>query len=140
MNTVAVWRLCTGRSIFWGLLERFVKLKSNKRIKHSSFDIETLKVILDDIKIKKSTLETYNNIAYYLQKANANEEAIYLLEKILKKYPNRTVAHYNLADAYWAMGDKKKAIASYKTYIEQMKAKGKAKRIPKIVKERALGK
>lgn len=86
--------------------------------------------------IDKKNLVKLNNIAYYLQKVNANKEAIFLLEKILKKYPNRTVAHYNLADAYWALGEKKKAIASYTTYIEQMKEKGKEKRIPQVVRDR----
>ena len=101
-------------------------------------DVNTIKAIIKDITIKKANLITYNNIAYYLQKANANKEAIYLLKKILEKYPNRTVAHYNLADAYWAIDDKKKAKEHYNIYIKQMKAKGKAKRIPKVVKLRAL--
>jgi len=81
-------------------------------------------------------LTTYNNIAYYLKKAGANKESAYLLEKILKKYPNRTVAYYNLGDAYWGLGDKKKAKQAYQTYITQMKAKGKAKKIPKTVFQR----
>jgi len=88
----------------------------------------------------QSNVVTYNNIAYYLQKAGANEEAVYLLEKILKKYPNRTVAHYNIADAYWALGEKKKAVASYNTYIEQMCNAGKEKRIPQVVIDRASSK
>ena len=62
------------------------------------------------------------------------------LKKILKKYPNRTVAHYNLADAYWALGEKKKAIASYTTYIEQMCNAGKEKRIPQVVRDRVSNK
>jgi len=36
--------------------------------------------------IDKKNLVKLNNIAYYLQKVNANKEAIFLLEKILKKY------------------------------------------------------
>jgi tetratricopeptide (TPR) repeat protein len=105
------------------------------------FEIDERKVIESlQNRIQKKTLTHYNNIAYYLQKANANEEAIYLLEEILKKFPKRTVAHYNIADAYWAIGKKKKAKEHYITYIEQMKAKGKAKRIPKIVRDRVLKK
>lgn len=95
---------------------------------------------LEHYQLTQKNLTTYNNIAYYLQKANANKEAIYLLEKILAKFPNRTVAHYNLADAYWAIGEKKKAKEHYKIYIEQMKKKGKEKSIPKIVKKRVLSK
>ena len=49
-------------------------------------------------------------------------------------------AHYNLADAYWALGEKTKAIASYATYVEQMKEKGKEKRIPQVVRDRVSSK
>ncbi len=74
------------------------------------------------------------------KKQGQNKEAIYLLEKITAKFPNRTVAYYNLGDAYWALGDKKKAKKVYKIYIKQMKQKGKQKRIPKIIKDRILTK
>jgi len=89
---------------------------------------------------QKNTITKSNDIAFFFDQAGYHKEAIYLLEKILEKYPNRTVAHYNLADAYWALGEKKKAIASYKTYIEQMKTNGKEKRIPKVVKDRVASK
>jgi len=116
------------------LSQKFKEKKSINIIK--KFSLEKLDIFLENISIRKN-LTKYNNIAYYLQKANANKEAVYLLEKILEKYPNRTVAHYNLADAYWELGEKKKAISSYRTYMEQMKEKGKTKRIPKVVKQRA---
>jgi len=103
-------------------------------------DSEYLDYYLEHYQLTIKNLTTYNNIAYYLQKAGANEEAVYLLEKILEKFPKRTVAYYNLGDAYWALGDKKRAIKAYMTYIEQMKAKGKEKRIPKVVKQRVSGK
>jgi tetratricopeptide (TPR) repeat protein len=86
--------------------------------------------------IIKKTLTSYNNIAYYLQKAGANEEAVYLLKKIVAKFPNRTVAYYNLGDAYWALGEKDKARKAYTTYIEQMCNKGLQKKIPKVVLKR----
>ena len=97
-----------------------------------------VEILLRSYPLSTKTLPTYNNIAYYLQKAGANKEAIYLLEKILKKHPNKTVAYYNIGDAYWAVGEKEKAKQVYRTYIKQMKAKGKEKRIPKIVLRRAL--
>ncbi|HIP26754.1 MAG TPA: tetratricopeptide repeat protein, partial [Flavobacteriaceae bacterium] len=106
------------------LSQKFKEKKSINIIK--KFSLEKLDIFLENISIRKN-LTKYNNIAYYLQKANANKEAVYLLEKILEKYPNRTVAHYNLADAYWELGEKKKAISSYRTYMEQMKEKGKTK-------------
>ena len=114
------------------LLSDLYKSKKYDKIKIVAQDIPNV-----NIKLSKKTLPTYNNIAYYLQKAGANKEAIYLLEKILQKYPNRTVAYYNIADAYWAIGEKEKAKEAYRTYIKQMKAKGKEKRIPKTVLKRA---
>lgn len=77
-----------------------------------------------------------NDIAYYLQKSGNNLEAVMLLEVLLKKFPNRTVAYYNLADAYWELGRKKEAKAMYETYVKQMRANGKEKRIPKVILER----
>ena len=127
-------------------LEFFLKPNYTKKydskfaFKDSVFDLDVLKVIMNDIEVKKQTLIPYNNIAYYLQKAGSYKEAIYLLEKILKKYPNRTVAHYNLADAYWELGEKKQAIASYTTYIEQMCNAGKEKLIPLVVRDRVSSK
>ena len=60
--------------------------------------IKSVPFQIDDLSTKN--LSSYNDIAYYLQQANANDEAIFLLEKIIEKFPNRTVAYLNLADAY----------------------------------------
>jgi tetratricopeptide (TPR) repeat protein len=117
-------------------LEKILKQKKDL----TTYSKEFFKKLLPEKPIENKTLTTYNNIAYYLQKAGANEEAIYLLKKILEKYPTRTVAHYNLADAYWELGEKKKAIASYTTYIEQMCDAGKEKRIPQVVRDRVSSK
>ena len=111
------------------------KLKHKKYLK--IYTNEFFQQLVSQQPLNNQNLTTYNNIAYYLQKAGANKEAIYLLEKILQQYPKRTVAYYNLGDAYWAVGDKEKAKQVYRTYIKQMKAKGKEKRIPKIALQRA---
>ena len=86
--------------------------------------------------ITPQILTQYNDIAYYLQKAGANEEAVYLLKKIVAKFPNRTVAYINLGDAYWELGEKEKARKAYTTYIEQMCNKGLQKKIPQEVLKR----
>ena len=91
--------------------------------------------------IHDKTVQKINDLAYYY--ALKNPKSILLIEvykDILLLYPNRTVAHYNLADAYWALGEKKKAIASYTTYIEQMCNAGKEKRIPQVVRDRVSSK
>ena len=102
------------------------------RINNTSIDL----IFGNKSNITPKTLTTYNNIAYYLQKAGANEEAVFLLEKIIEKFPSRTVAYYNLGDAYWALGEKQKAMKAYTTYIEQMCQKGLQKKIPKVVLKR----
>ena len=66
-------------------LEKFLKPNYGKKFdslftfKDSSLNVNTIKDILKKIKINKQTLTQYNNIAYYLQKAGANKEAVYLL-------------------------------------------------------------
>jgi len=111
--------------------------KGAKKGKHYS-RYELAKLIYEPLygedKFKK--VAQLNNIAYYLQKSGDNLEAVMLLEVLLKEFPKRTVAYYNLGDAYWALGRKKEAKKVYETYVKQMIAKGKEKRIPKVVKER----
>ena len=77
-----------------------------------------------------------NDIAFFFEQAGYFKESIYLLEKILEKYPKRTVAYLNIADAYWGDNNKDKAIENYKIYISQMKENGKETKIPKRVFER----
>ncbi len=104
-------------------------------LKDSSFNTDALKAILNEIPISVKTLTQYNDIARYLEKAGAYQESIYLLEKIIEKYPNRIVAYINLGDAYLGNKQKDKAIEAYKKYIERMKETGKEKKIPKRVLE-----
>tara|TARA_R110002050_G_scaffold295303_1_gene454010 strand:- start:102 stop:770 length:669 start_codon:yes stop_codon:yes gene_type:complete len=86
--------------------------------------------------ITNKTVESYNNIAYYLEKLHREEYSVLLLKKILEKYPNRVVAYYNLGDAYWSHWKKDKAKSAYKKYIELMIKEGKEKKIPQKVKDR----
>jgi len=138
----------TNEERFIFLLDNYIckisQLSSEECIEKEKFS-KILKVYQTYFLIKNKyitikTLSKYNNIAYYLQKAGANKEAIYLLEKIIKKFPNRTVAYYNLGDAYWELGEKEKARKAYSTYIEQMCHKGLQKKIPKKVLQRVENK
>ncbi|MDD2896586.1 MAG: tetratricopeptide repeat protein [Aliarcobacter sp.] len=92
-------------------------------------------IIFENEELNQKTVQKYNDIAYYLQQANANDEAIFLLEKILEKFPNRTVAYLNLADAYDGLGNKEKAKENYEKYINLMKEDNKEVKIPKRVLE-----
>lgn len=92
--------------------------------------------VLNTLFLDDNTLEDYNNIAYYLEKSKMYKESAYLLEKIIEKFPDRTVAYFNLGDAYYGLRQKDKAIKTYQTYIDQMKKKGWENKIPKRVLDR----
>jgi tetratricopeptide (TPR) repeat protein len=107
-------------------------LKNKGKLKVSQKNINK---ILEREEINTKTLQKYNDTAYYLQQANANNEAIFLLEKIIEKFPNRTVAYLNLADAYDGIYNKEKAKENYERYINLMKQDNKENKIPKRVLE-----
>ena len=94
--------------------------------------------MLKKFPLSKLNLIEFNNIAYHLEQAKNYKESVYLLEKIIEKFPDRTVAYFNLGDAYYGVGDKTKAIKAYQTYMDQMKKKGWEKKIPKQVLDRVL--
>lgn len=77
-----------------------------------------------------------NDKAYYLEQAGIYEEAAFILEKVIEKFPDRIVAYINLGDSYWGLEEKEKAKEAYQTYISLMKKSGKEARIPKRIYER----
>jgi len=78
----------------------------------------------------KNYLKSHNNSAYYLERLNYFNEAIYILLPLIKEFPNRLVAYINLGDAYWGLNDTGNAKEAYQKYIELMKANGKGNKIP----------
>ncbi|GAF05756.1 tetratricopeptide repeat protein [Saccharicrinis fermentans] len=78
----------------------------------------------------------FNNIAYYLERGKNYNESIYLLKKILDRFPNRTVAYINLGDAYWGLNKIEEAKQAYFKYIELMKRDGKESKIPQRILDR----
>ena len=112
-------------------------LYNNKYYKKLILKADTLVLssCLKNVPFSKN-LTKYNDIAYYLEQSGAYKEAIFLLKKITKEFPDRTVAYINLGDAYWGLGDKEKAKKAYKTYVEQMKKSGKETKIPKTILDR----
>ena len=98
--------------------------------------IKRLEAYINKYPINFNTLAKYNDIAYYLEQSKLYNESIYLLKKIIKKSPKRTVAYINLGDAYWNSQNKEKAKDAYKIYLEQMKEKSKEQKIPKRIFER----
>ncbi len=109
------------------------KIILKRLMQKSNLNIYNLSEAIFQIPISIKTLEQYNNIAYQLEQGKNYSESIYLLEKIIEKFPNRTVAYLNLGDAYMGMKDKAKANKAYQIYIKQMRQKGLEKQIPKRI-------
>ena len=75
-------------------------------------------------------LKPYNDIASKLKDNNSSNEAIYILKKIIAKFPNSIDSNLNIADSYWNINKTKDAKFYYKKYISLIKSKNK---IPKRV-------
>jgi tetratricopeptide (TPR) repeat protein len=114
------------------ILEITNSLNENKNLINCEFIFSILNI--SPITIRNVVL--YNNLAFALEQLVKYNESIYLLQKVLKKFPNRTVAYINLGDAYWGLKENSKAKQAYQKYIELMKASGKESKIPKRVFER----
>ncbi|PIA69023.1 tetratricopeptide repeat protein [Pseudomonas sediminis] len=77
-----------------------------------------------------------NDLGFLFEQAGYYPEAVELLKHITRKHPDRVVAYLNLADAYWALGERKQAREAYGQYHEKMIAARKQARIPPRVLER----
>ncbi len=98
--------------------------------------INTYKIIeyLFNFEVNSNSIVNFNDLAFYTQN---NSISLFILNKILIKYPTRVVAILNLADSYFNLGNSEKAIENYKKYIKLMKEQKKdLKKIPKYVFER----
>lgn len=115
-------------------LEKEIQLKSRRDLK--SYDLIYFWKLINNIPINNKTVTLYNNIAYYLQEKRKNDEAIYLLNKVIESYPKRVVAYYNLGDAYWDSYNKFKAKKAYKKYVYLMKKLNKTNKIPQKIEQR----
>lgn len=90
----------------------------------------------DKYPLSTLNVETYNNIGYYLQQNRRYNEALSVLYRITIEFPNRAVAHLNMADVYYNLDNFPEAKKSYENYIRLMKKRGKEAKIPKKVLER----
>jgi hypothetical protein len=87
--------------------------------------------------IDNTSVQSYNDIAFYMDELNLVNPSINLLRKIIRKYPERVVAHLNIADAYCKNEEIKKATWHYNKYVDLMKSQGKdLTKIPPRVYER----
>jgi predicted Zn-dependent protease len=86
--------------------------------------------------VDASNVEDINNLAFYLGKFKRSGDAAEVLQSVVKKFPDRTVARLNLADAYWDIDAKELATPEYQEYKRQMSAKGLSSKIPPRVLDR----
>lgn len=77
-----------------------------------------------------------NDLAFLLEQSGYYQEAAVLLEHIIRKHPDRTVAYLNLADAYWSLQQKEQAREAYSLYQTKMTRAGKQDVIPQRVRVR----
>ena len=128
-------RFCTNLSLLPKSIKELEQIVEAEKIESLS-DIRYYKDLCKKFPISKSNVSSYNNIAYFLEKKGLSTQSIFLLEKIIKKFPNRTVAYINLGDAYWGTGQKDEAKEAYKKYVSQMNQKGFSTKIPERISNR----
>lgn len=87
--------------------------------------------------IEAENVRDINDLAYYLTEVGRGYEAAIILEKIIKKFPDRIVALLNLADAYWQAGFHEQAQEMYSRYINKMSKLKKSNKIPPRAFERS---
>ena len=80
--------------------------------------------------IDATNVEDVNNLAFFLGKYRRSGDAVEILQSLVIKFPDRTVARLNLADAYWDIDVKDLAIPQYQEYNRQMNEKGLSAKIP----------
>ncbi len=101
----------------------------------NDFPLNNKKNIVENFEILN--VEKFNNLAYNFEQFGNDNEAIFLLEKILNQYPDRTVAWLNIGDAQWDAMRKENTKKSYQKYISLMKSQKKdLKKIPQRVYDR----
>ncbi|MCW3788864.1 tetratricopeptide repeat protein [Plebeiibacterium sediminum] len=128
-------KICYNKYGFEDNLREFVNRMQNKA-ENELICIDRYEQLFGKFSLTISNVSIYNDIAYYLEQRKIYKESIYIIEKIILKFPNRTVAYINLGDAYWGLNENIKAKEAYNKYIELMKANGKEGKIPQRILDR----
>jgi hypothetical protein len=85
--------------------------------------------------IDTGTVGMFNDLGFFLEEAGQFQDAIDVLTEVIAKFPDRTPAFLNIADAYAGLKNNDKAKENYKKYIELMTTAGKQGKIPKRVND-----
>jgi len=78
-----------------------------------------------------------NDYAYYLEQTGDLDKSLIVLRKVLDLKPERMVAHLNIADVLWALGEFVEAQEHYSIYVEMMTERELTHQIPAYVQERS---
>lgn len=105
--------------------------------------------VYEFLKYEKADLRKVNDIAYFLYKEGRYEEANIIFQDIVKRFPDRTVAHLNYADNLYELISGKNGFSSddtksatqeinreYHLYVNGMKKMGKENLVPEYVYQR----
>lgn len=92
--------------------------------------------IEDILTVSSKNVRKFNDIAFFMEESRHDKAAIKILNKVIKKFPTRTVAYINLGDAYWALEQRKEATDVYIKYVNLMKKNKKEKKIPERILSR----
>lgn len=90
-----------------------------------------LDLYLEENPLYNGNLKAYNDIASKLNGNNSSNEAIYILKKIIEKFPNSLESNLNIADSFWNVNKISEAKFYYKKYLSLIKIK--KTKIPKRV-------
>lgn len=90
-----------------------------------------LDLYLEENPLYDGNLKVYNDIASKLNSNNSSNEAIYILKKIIEKFPNSLESNLNIADSFWNVNKISEAKFYYKKYLSLIKIK--KNKIPKRV-------
>ncbi|MCK5786715.1 MAG: SUMF1/EgtB/PvdO family nonheme iron enzyme [Candidatus Sabulitectum sp.] len=77
-----------------------------------------------------------NDYAYYLEQTGDLDKSLIVLRKVLDLKPERMVAHLNIADVLWALGEFVEAQEHYGVYTGMMTDRELTHQIPGYVQER----
>lgn len=77
-----------------------------------------------------------NNYAFFLEQTDGLFLSQKVLGKVLDLQPSRIVAHLNIADVLWKLGEFAEAEEHYSIYLEMMTEGDLALQIPPYVQER----
>ena len=89
---------------------------------------QDVKNMIKNIDIKN--VQYANDCGYYLEQVGELEQARTILEAVVEKFPDRMVAYMNIGDVYRKLDKQPEAQAAYAKYINKMKNRNLAHKIP----------